>query len=228
MRVRGTFVPLSALSSEQQTLLSAVPRWKRAWVRPTTLKEGQNPSYKVCKWVIDRGKGEEQGTVEEMANAARMVASGEAATLPVDATDSAIDATNTTTAVTSEVGTPMEVERGASQSRLETPALAGSSTAPITAGATASTSAADTPVSTLDAAAREAPEPGEASVAPVPPPTDSRKPDTKDDATEAQSIEQDASVMMQELEETQKKADTFQEDEVQLAKEATDGMAVDQ
>ncbi|SCZ89164.1 BZ3500_MvSof-1268-A1-R1_Chr1-1g01000 [Microbotryum saponariae] len=52
-RNRGSFVPRSELSSEQQAILAAVPTFKRTWVRPSFLKPHQRPNYKICKWVID-------------------------------------------------------------------------------------------------------------------------------------------------------------------------------
>ncbi|GAA5859110.1 hypothetical protein JCM8547_004005 [Rhodosporidiobolus lusitaniae] len=64
------------LSLEQQQILASVPRWKREWVRPASLKPGQNPSFKVCKWVLDTSQGESEGTEEEMQAALKEVTAG--------------------------------------------------------------------------------------------------------------------------------------------------------
>ncbi|GAA6057285.1 hypothetical protein JCM3770_001698 [Rhodotorula araucariae] len=66
----------TSLSLEQQQILAAVPRWKKAWVRPSTLKPGQNPNYQIYKWVLDTEMGESKGTEEEMQAALQEVAAG--------------------------------------------------------------------------------------------------------------------------------------------------------
>ncbi|BGP50394.1 hypothetical protein JCM10450v2_006313 [Rhodotorula kratochvilovae] len=66
----------TSLSLEQQQILAAVPRWKKAWVRPSNLKPGQNPNYKIYKWVLDTEMGESKGTEEEMQAALQEVAAG--------------------------------------------------------------------------------------------------------------------------------------------------------
>lgn len=70
----GSFVPRSELSVHQQTLLAAVPRWKREWVKASTL-DG-NSGVLIRKWVIDTSAGREEGTEEEMQEALKVVASG--------------------------------------------------------------------------------------------------------------------------------------------------------
>ncbi|GAA6003937.1 hypothetical protein JCM10207_006475 [Rhodosporidiobolus poonsookiae] len=103
------------LSLEQQQILAAVPRWKKEWVRPSTLKQGQNPNFKILKWVIDNSQGESEGTEEEMQAALQEVTAGNVP-LPSDpAALASVTATATATgtptpAATSQVlslaGTP--------------------------------------------------------------------------------------------------------------------------
>ncbi|KAK4057067.1 hypothetical protein OIO90_001967 [Microbotryomycetes sp. JL221] len=58
-KVGGSFVARSELNAQQQAVLAAVPvsqsrelHWKRQWVRPAVLKPGQQPNFKVLKWVL--------------------------------------------------------------------------------------------------------------------------------------------------------------------------------
>ncbi|GAA6043962.1 hypothetical protein JCM8097_004891 [Rhodosporidiobolus ruineniae] len=75
-RKTGVIGVSSTLTLEQQQILAAVPRWKKEWVRPTNLKPGQNPNYKVYKWVVDNSQGQSEGTEEEMQAALKEVTSG--------------------------------------------------------------------------------------------------------------------------------------------------------
>ncbi|TKA55729.1 hypothetical protein B0A53_02865 [Rhodotorula sp. CCFEE 5036] len=68
--------PTATLSLEQQQILAAVPRYKKAWVRPASLKPGQNPNFKICKWVIDTDLDKSEGTEEEMREALEQVTAG--------------------------------------------------------------------------------------------------------------------------------------------------------
>lgn len=224
-------MPLSSLSSEQQTLLSAVPRWKRAWVRPSTLKEGQNPNYKVCKWVIDTGKAEERATDEEMRAATSLVASGEAAALPA--------------AVSNESKSPEKEGEDAMQVDESTTAVASvaASTAAPTTTATpdaATTPAADAtptaPASDIPAAPASVPvpvaepvesEPPPATESAIPPPVAAEQEPQQPSASEetkVEPIQASAQQIEKELQETRAQEDGIQEDEVELAKES---MAID-
>lgn len=63
---------------------SVVQHWKREWVRPKSLKPGQNPGFKVMKWVlssetpepeeVEDGLVNAQPTDEEMAAAVQVAA----------------------------------------------------------------------------------------------------------------------------------------------------------
>ncbi|BGP18584.1 hypothetical protein JCM10213_002128 [Rhodosporidiobolus nylandii] len=64
------------LSLEQQQLIAAVPRWKKEWVRPSSLKPSQNPNFKILKWVPDKSQDGSAGTDEEMQAAAQAVVNG--------------------------------------------------------------------------------------------------------------------------------------------------------
>ncbi|GAA5996955.1 hypothetical protein JCM5350_000001, partial [Sporobolomyces pararoseus] len=75
-RKGGSFVARDALSFEQQQILAAVPRWKKEWVRPSNLQPGQNPNYKILKWVIDTSADKSSGTAEEMEAAVEQVTAG--------------------------------------------------------------------------------------------------------------------------------------------------------
>ncbi|GAA5889144.1 hypothetical protein JCM6882_009753 [Rhodosporidiobolus microsporus] len=66
----------TTLSLEQQQILASVPRWKKEWVRPTSLKPGQNPNHKILKWVPDTSQAQSAGSEEEMQAALKEVASG--------------------------------------------------------------------------------------------------------------------------------------------------------
>ncbi|BGP57215.1 hypothetical protein JCM8202_005346 [Rhodotorula sphaerocarpa] len=68
--------PTATLSLEQQQILAAVPRYKKAWVRPSSLKPGQNPKFKILKWVIDTDLDRSEGTEEEMREALEQVTAG--------------------------------------------------------------------------------------------------------------------------------------------------------
>ncbi|GAA5883416.1 hypothetical protein JCM3774_003678 [Rhodotorula dairenensis] len=72
----GPVGPTATLSLEQQQILAAVPRYKQAWVRPSSLKPGQNPNFKILKWVIDTDLDKSEGTEEEMREALEQVAAG--------------------------------------------------------------------------------------------------------------------------------------------------------
>ncbi|GAA5823139.1 hypothetical protein JCM11251_007498 [Rhodosporidiobolus azoricus] len=74
------------LSLEQQQILASVPRWKKEWVRPASLKPGQNPNHKVLKWVPDMTQAQSAGSEEEMQAALKEVASGN---VPLPSTSSA-------------------------------------------------------------------------------------------------------------------------------------------
>ncbi|GAA6006050.1 hypothetical protein JCM11491_002012 [Sporobolomyces phaffii] len=75
-RGKGSFVARDNLSLEQQQILAAVPRWKKEWVRPSNLQPGQNPNYKIYKWVIDTSADKSSGTAEEMEAAVEQVQAG--------------------------------------------------------------------------------------------------------------------------------------------------------
>ncbi|GAA5988340.1 hypothetical protein JCM11641_003487 [Rhodosporidiobolus odoratus] len=64
------------LSLEQQQILAPIPRWKKEWVRPTSLKPGQNPNFRILKWVRDESQDNSEGTEEEMQAALQEVTSG--------------------------------------------------------------------------------------------------------------------------------------------------------
>ncbi|GAA5922026.1 hypothetical protein JCM3775_003468 [Rhodotorula graminis] len=95
----------TSLSLEQQQILAAVPRWKKAWVRPSTLKPGQNPNYKVYKWVLDAEMGESKGTEEEMQAALQEVAAGNVP-LPSAGGPAAVDASGPASLAPSGTATP--------------------------------------------------------------------------------------------------------------------------
>ncbi|GJN92450.1 hypothetical protein Rhopal_005480-T1 [Rhodotorula paludigena] len=100
----------TSLSLEQQQILAAVPRWKKAWVRPSNLRPGQNPNYKICKWVIDTDMAKSEGTEEEMQAALQEVTAGNVP-LPESASAAAAataDSTAPTSLFPSAVGTPAE------------------------------------------------------------------------------------------------------------------------
>ncbi|BGP34053.1 hypothetical protein JCM10296v2_005868 [Rhodotorula toruloides] len=84
----------TSLSLEQQQILAAVPRWKKAWVRPSTLKPGQNPNFKILKWVIDTDQDKSEGTEEEMQAALQEVAAGN---IPLPGSSGGINADGTIT-----------------------------------------------------------------------------------------------------------------------------------
>ncbi|KAM0753763.1 hypothetical protein T439DRAFT_322649 [Meredithblackwellia eburnea MCA 4105] len=73
----GQFTARAELSTSQLILLSAVPAWKREWVRPAGLKPHQSPGLMVRKWVIDTTSERQEGTEEEMAAAMEVVARGD-------------------------------------------------------------------------------------------------------------------------------------------------------
>lgn len=76
---------LTSLSPSLRKLTVLPQHWKRDWVRPTSLT-GKPGSYKVLKWVLDTSSAPQEGTLEEVAAALKVVTSGEAFDEPTSGT----------------------------------------------------------------------------------------------------------------------------------------------
>ncbi|GAA5970521.1 hypothetical protein JCM3765_000119, partial [Sporobolomyces pararoseus] len=108
-RKGGSFVARDALSFEQQQILAAVPRWKKEWVRPSNLQPGQNPNYKILKWVIDTSADKSSGTAEEMEAAVEQVTAGKVPNVDGTVSSNSAEAQATAAQPASNGSTPAPV-----------------------------------------------------------------------------------------------------------------------
>ncbi|KAL8293299.1 hypothetical protein RQP46_000993 [Phenoliferia psychrophenolica] len=241
----GQFSSKNELSSQQQLLLAAVPRWKREWVRPSTLKPHQAPGFMVRKWVIDNSSDLQEGTEEEMAAAALIVvANGEGegddgpagsgsvgATGPVTEASTPIPTSGTATPAVGDTADALVSIVETSSSSNIPPPLPLPTSLPITTTTADSTPTSSTP--TIDS-------PLPSSTLPLPLPTNPSKPAEGpppvplEPALAAVAALQDVElpipidVEMGDVSTTGEEGEgkEFVEDEVLLAQEATSGTVV--
>ncbi|KWU46010.1 hypothetical protein RHOSPDRAFT_24919 [Rhodotorula sp. JG-1b] len=147
----GPVGPTATLSLEQQQILAAVPRYKKAWVRPASLKPGQNPNFKICKWVIDTDLDKSEGTEEEMREALEQVTAGNVP-LPATETEAAPMAGGAAAAAMAAGGTA-----GPSGSTVSSALPTGAAPTPSTTTASGTPTSGGTPAPSAPAAAPGAP-----------------------------------------------------------------------
>ncbi|GAA5986120.1 hypothetical protein JCM10908_006417 [Rhodotorula pacifica] len=149
----GPVGPTATLSLEQQQILAAVPRYKKAWVRPSSLKPGQNPNFKILKWVIDTDLDKSEGTEEEMREALEQVTAGNVPLPSAEPTPSGAPAAAAATTTAGVAGSDPSAPASAVPSALTTGAATTPASSTPASGGTPAPPAQLPPPTTTSAAA---------------------------------------------------------------------------